>query len=486
MEQVEIKKRISLFIILWCVANLIHTISFVTFSNGISSLEVIRISILFLCVAQLIYKKGYYFFLPALLLSSMIVIRLPGSVPNHIFFEGIINITLLLFASYYIIKYYFFNLSIDQIEVKIYNTIAPFIRFSLVVLYFFVVLHKLNYDFFDPYISCSGDFFSRILEDFGLTNIEIIDKFHTNNYIALRNFSIYFAIISEAIIPILLLNKKLRNIGVLYGILFHIILALHFHGGIYSFSAMIFNYYLFFFNNKTVDTFLHYFNRRRFTYIVIAVLCLIGILYGLIPTDPNTLFLRSTTKLLFIGLIFFLLYAILYLFIFLKNFTSIKSLYDSEKTKTLSFRLKLSTGLVILFIFFTGFSPYLGLRTEVCFSMFSNLQTESNLNNHFFISPKLRVFSYQDELVTIKSSNIEYLKFYIEDPNTKLVPFELDRIVNVNSQDFYIDYEYRGEERKIERINGVVSGDRINIYSNLVLSKFLTFRPVLVKNKCQH
>ena len=71
-------------------------------------------------------------------------------------------------------------------------------------------------------------------------------------------------------------------------------------------------------------------------------------------------------------------------------------------------------------------SPYLGLKTESAFTMFSNLQTESGRWNHAFIPEAVRVFPYQDELVRITVSNDRALEQRSRD-GTWLVRFELER-----------------------------------------------------------
>lgn len=51
-----------------------------------------------------------------------------------------------------------------------------------------------------------------------------------------------------------------------------------------------------------------------------------------------------------------------------------------------------------------GMQPYLGLRTRMCFSMFSNLQTEGGVGNHLVMPQALQQTRWQNELVLISNS----------------------------------------------------------------------------------
>jgi len=80
----------------------------------------------------------------------------------------------------------------------------------------------------------------------------------------------------------------------------------------------------------------------------------------------------------------------------------------------------------ILLLVANSLSPYVGLKTESSFTMFSNLQTEAGHWNHAFIPEAVRVFPYQDQLVTITDSNDRALEDRTRG-GTRLVRFELER-----------------------------------------------------------
>jgi hypothetical protein len=52
-------------------------------------------------------------------------------------------------------------------------------------------------------------------------------------------------------------------------------------------------------------------------------------------------------------------------------------------------------------------TPYVGLKTQNAFTMYSNLQTEQGVWNHLFLPEAMRVFELQDDLVEIVNADDE-------------------------------------------------------------------------------
>src|SRR5690606_38333670 len=77
-------------------------------------------------------------------------------------------------------------------------------------------------------------------------------------------------------------------------------------------------------------------------------------------------------------------------------------------------------------VFLNGASPYLGLKTENSYSMFSNLRTEGGETNHYLVPASVQIFDYQANLVEIVSSTDESLQRLVE-ANELMVLFEFKR-----------------------------------------------------------
>lgn len=54
-------------------------------------------------------------------------------------------------------------------------------------------------------------------------------------------------------------------------------------------------------------------------------------------------------------------------------------------------------------------SPYLGLKTQSVWTMYSNLQTEEDRWNHLLVPEAVRVFDYQDSTVRVVASDVPSL-----------------------------------------------------------------------------
>jgi hypothetical protein len=70
-------------------------------------------------------------------------------------------------------------------------------------------------------------------------------------------------------------------------------------------------------------------------------------------------------------------------------------------SETLFRSIRPSFMMVTVVLLFNGLCPYLGLKTQTSFSMFSNLRTEGNETNHLFIPAGSQPFGFQDDVVEI-------------------------------------------------------------------------------------
>lgn len=154
------------------------------------------------------------------------------------------------------------------------------------------------------------------------------------------------------------------------------------------------------------------------------------------------------------------------------------TLYRTPEERASSEPLFPNRGLLWLFVallIFNGMTPYLGLKTETSFTMFSNLRTEGGRNNHLFM-PFIPLANYQDDLLEPIESN--QADFQREIRFQKLLTrFEFERLLLEIPEDFRVTVVYNGETIEVVKENGVVSGFEIESYSWL-LGRFMYFRPI--------
>jgi hypothetical protein len=134
-------------------------------------------------------------------------------------------------------------------------------------------------------------------------------------------------------------------------------------------------------------------------------------------------------------------------------------------------------------VFVNGLSPYLGLKTENSFTMFSNVQTEGNLWNQLVLPRAMRVFPFQDELVKIESSSDPQFQ-KAADENSRYVYWHFRRDAT-DKPDASVQYLYQGKYRDVRRIaDDPILGQPVNP----ILKKFIWFRLVAdpKNNGCGH
>jgi hypothetical protein len=124
-----------------------------------------------------------------------------------------------------------------------------------------------------------------------------------------------------------------------------------------------------------------------------------------------------------------------------------------------------------------GMSPYLGLKTETSFSMFSNLRTEGKQPNHLFVPSWIKLTALQDDLVEVSASDNRVLQDYAN--SKSLLPyFEFRRECSGIRGDFWVDYRRNGVRVHFDRTKNVSSDPALVKPQPWLLTKLLVFRPV--------
>lgn len=468
------KQKFRIFSLVWSMSTLFHQFTFTDWMGsahtGIGWLVTIA------CVLNVLFNTYALFLLGLTGSIALMFLRMPN-VPNHIFFEWLSNSTLLLLIIAFFIRYR--TLSIERFADELWNSFRPVAKASLVILYFYVVFHKLNSSFLDPAISCGGLFLDDVFHNFYLDRIGFVHRFMLENNLLLRNFSIYFTLLAEAIIPILIVTRRFRNAGLLFGVFFHILLPFQGHEGIYSFSAMLFTFYVFFWDNRMfvkLGDFYDNNNRGIVLFFFASLITLVGVKAG---AGIVAYKLASTFSWCIYAFVYFVLLVM-----------AVRNKEIKPVTPDTGRRRFPLVWLGPAVIFFNGLTPYLGLKTEFSFSMFSNLRTEGETTNHYFVPVSTQVFNFQKELVTIIETDNEELKnndrYYNRDVH--LVLFEMIRKMNQLNTDFYVRFEMGGKEYLVRKQDGVyLETSGLNMDQGYLIRKFFRFRPVYpAKSLCQH
>lgn len=218
----------------------------------------------------------------------------------------------------------------------------------------------------------------------------------------------------ELAIPLLFVSRRTRQIGVLLGLGFHLFLALHPHGGIYSFTGLLFTLYYLFLPGRAASWLLTSLGRIPLLFRMLGKASILsGFAVAIYLQLEAARDLQPFEYLNSIGFAFWLPVAMTVALSYLIAVLISKSLWsgragDLDECKSISdlsgFRGKACLWLFPALVFINGCCPYLGLKTTTAFAMFSNLRTEGGQSNHFFIGD-MAIVGFQKDLVQVLDSN---------------------------------------------------------------------------------
>jgi hypothetical protein len=332
----------------------------------------------------------------------------------------------------------------------VYEMWAPAARVALVAMYVFAVFHKLNADFFDPDVSCGATFYVEQLTRFPFLPASK----------AAVSATIYLTVLVEAAIPVLLLLRRTRHLGVLVGAVFHWLLALHPKDGFYNFSSMLLAVFYLYASDviaaRTADV-----SKRWLTRLSRGALAVIAV-GAIVQQSGVGARLGAPEPFLYLWAVYGSVLIAGYLVI-------MQGTWRAPAHARSALRLEPVMAVLPFVVVLNGFSPYLGLKTETSWAMFSNLRTEGGQSNHWFVPVHIQVFDYQRDLIELVEASDRGLQ-NVADRGFLIPFFELRR-----KPWMAIAYRENGE---IRRYSTVADDPRYPGDIPWVLKKLLSFRPV--------
>ena len=216
----------TVFAWLWAAGLISHM------SSYSEPLELVTVAMFALALAVVF---GLYRTRTFLLLVAVHVIyvysRLPR-VPNHSVIAAAVDLTILAAALGAAISTRTWRID----TTKLYQAFAPVVRIELLIVYFFVVFHKMNSGFFDPEHSCGSFMYLRLAREYPLLP--------TGEWV--RPWAIYMTMVAETAIPVMLVVRRWRLAGVLLAFAFHFGLAMDPGDVVFNFSAILLAFFFLF------------------------------------------------------------------------------------------------------------------------------------------------------------------------------------------------------------------------------------------------
>lgn len=350
--------------------------------------------------------------------------------PNHILFSWVVNLTLLATLAATLAQ----RPERREVAARWLRAFAPWLRVEVVVLYFFAAFHKLNAAYFNPDVSCAVTMLHEVAAHL---------HFLPTNALA-EQAVIWGTLLGEVAIPLLLARRPTRLAGWLLGIAFHGLLATHAYVGIYSFTATMLALFVVF----VPESFAARLCAPRWWRKALAVAASVAagflaiwlLRHRLLPGGALEAFVPE--RLYRIGMAAALVYGAV-------SFGAVAWMGKRhgaalrEAAPGACGRRSLCLGFPLLLVLI-GLQPYLGLRTLMCFSMFSNLQTEGGRTNHLLMPDWLQVTDWQRDLVEVVASDDPALAALAAEKLA--VPFlELRRVRTIATGPLTLTFRRRGE-----------------------------------------
>lgn len=363
-----------------------------------------------------------------------------------------------------------FRLTDDAAREQFFERMAPVLRLMYVIVYAFAFLSKLNYDFFNPAVSCGSVLYRDLLK--------AVPFLPTGNWVDLS--VIWGTVLIEAALPLCFAFRGAWKYGLIIGIPFHIILGLAGHR---TFSIQAFALY-FLFISPAFTAVINDWRLRLKTAagawlapLRVGTLALVLILMAIEIIGP--LELRTMIFFRYSRMLIWLLWSVVVMVIFIAAIR--RSSRMEAAVSPAPYRLGFLWVVPIL-VTLNGMSQYLGIKTEHSFTMFSNLRTEAGVNNHLFMPDWLKLSSLDTDVVEIIASDVPGFQFY-RDHGLLLTYFEFKRMCSEIKGDFQVSYLHGGERRELVVRDGISSQPELMQAPPLWMAKLLRFRPIS-KSEC--
>jgi hypothetical protein len=469
-EAMTLHDRWTLFPGLWCWALLMHQATFDKWQYSPIGWALCA------CAVALVLKPRSVPILAATVaVNAVYSIQCLPETANHLLFEGFVCFAWVLAFALHAAARLRTGVPLRRVLAREPGEPHPLeasrtpLGIGLLLVYWLSVLHKLNYDFVDPETSCASYMYRRVSE-----TLPFLPKAIWAEHVA-----IWSTLLAEASVPVLLLSRRTWQLGLVAALAFHLLLGFDPTPGIYSFTGLLYALFILVLPETFVATAAGCFSeltqrlgRRtldavRFSALAVAI----GILaYGTTREDQWSF--RA-------GFVFFLVWALV---VAVGYLLSLKRTLEQEGTAepasagaTSGFAHAL-LWILPLVTLLNGLNPYLGLRTQLSFSMFSNLRTEGGQSNHLFMPRLLNLGGFQEDLVEILETNDAELERLHE--HQLLLPyFEFRRAVS-GSENVRVRYLRNGEQRTFECVDGACNDRELAEPYSRLMSRLLYFRPI--------
>jgi hypothetical protein len=460
----ERSRHFAIFAFLWALALLSHQ---VYYRDAFRSLGDVALTASALVV--LLNPYSAWRLLAATGFHVLAVIYYLPDVFNHWFFAGLASLAFVVIAVTVLLRK-------QRLEPEaLFPSFASVARFNFICLYYVSAFHKLNSDYFSLDVSCGVATYGQLREAL---------PFLPASGAALL-FATYLGLVIEVALPTLLMTRRLRRLGAVLGLLFHLCLGIM---GYSRFSMISFALLVLFLpeldatakkiallleRNAELQAILSWLQKRR--WLIIGLIVAAGIILANTTGDARSLAGRLGDVFVHGTFFFFLAESAVLIAAALAVFIR----YRFAEAPSFGFVPAVRSGLLVAaLMIFSGIAPYLGLHTLNTFAMYSNVRTEGGSSNHFVVPAGFQIFSYQRDLVDIVETNIASLQRVVK--TDMLLPYqqlrvEITKEIKKGRKGIQVVFLRHGETISTTHAEG---HPQLGEPLNAVSYKFLNFRAI--------
>ncbi len=243
----------------------------------------------------------------------------------------------------------------------------PAVRLILLVFYVFAAFAKLNAGFFDPSVSCAVFYANQSLAGFGLPPLAV------GGFLA--RGMIWATVAIEISVPITLMWRRTRYLGVLIGTVFHTLISFDLNQHFYDFTAVLIALFVLFLPDRSIELVSDQIAevRRRKIVPVSVLVGLLGVLVLLagFPATPV-----SASLLQLVPFVFWVPFSLVW----------IAALIRARAPGGITnWRPNVAGVGIVIFAVLNGLTPYTEVKTAYSFNMYANLVTSQGISNHFVV-----------------------------------------------------------------------------------------------------
>ncbi len=403
--------------------------------------------------------------LPLLLALAAIAFKI-GTLLLPIFPQGMLPRILTTLLLLWVSGRFLFSPALVGRGDEFFHRAAPVLRAAVVIMYIWAVIQKLNWDYFDPEVSCAGKLHQEIAAYFG-------------GLVPTAPWTLRAAAVGSLVlelgIPLSLYFRRTRYLGFVAAVVFHLWLSIHPAAGIFSFTSLILAILMLFLPlewGQRLQDLWDAQSRRigggdlekgrqqaRLLVVLVfsATLITQGTLYLTIARSYEVFWTANR-----IGFFAFFAWGL-----WIGGCYLVAGWRARREAAPLPNRARWTFAWIGLVpVLLNGLWPWLGGRTQTSFSMYSNLRSEGE-GNHFFLK-RVDLFKLQTDMVEVLTSAPDILGpsarprgiQQFANLGHRILPwFEFRRLVSEMEGDFEVGYIRQGEEKSLGRKGGEIHGD---------------------------